>query len=125
MSIVIFFFKQRTAYELRIGDWSSDVCSSDLHRLHEGLRVRQRVPTAFARGRGEVVVEIDVRRSRHVAALELLKARGPAHPVAHVEDGRAGALVAQFCCRDQWTGHGPSLPARWCPRARGIIAPRG
>src|SRR3546814_5824842 len=60
------------------------------HRLHEGLRVRQRVPTAFARGRGEVVVEIDVRRSRHVAALELLKARGPAHPVAHVEDGRAG-----------------------------------
>src|SRR3546814_20090083 len=28
---VIFFFKQKTAYELRISDWSSDVCSSDLH----------------------------------------------------------------------------------------------
>src|SRR3546814_1656066 len=27
---VIFFFKQKTAYELRISDWSSDVCSSDL-----------------------------------------------------------------------------------------------
>src|SRR3546814_8228052 len=26
-----FFFKQKTAYELRISDWSSDVCSSDLH----------------------------------------------------------------------------------------------
>src|SRR3546814_4248253 len=26
----IFFFKQKTAYELRISDWSSDVCSSDL-----------------------------------------------------------------------------------------------
>src|SRR3546814_2425875 len=27
----VFFFKQKTAYELRISDWSSDVCSSDLH----------------------------------------------------------------------------------------------
>src|SRR3546814_1601416 len=30
MCCVVFFFKQRTAYELRISDWSSDVCSSDL-----------------------------------------------------------------------------------------------
>src|SRR3546814_3460137 len=29
---LIFFFKQKTAYELRISDWSSDVCSSDLGR---------------------------------------------------------------------------------------------
>src|SRR3546814_1268580 len=28
----VFFFKQKTAYEMRISDWSSDVCSSDLHR---------------------------------------------------------------------------------------------
>src|SRR3546814_4433516 len=28
--IDIFFFKQKTAYEMRISDWSSDVCSSDL-----------------------------------------------------------------------------------------------
>src|SRR3546814_3992683 len=27
----VFFFKQKTAYEVRISDWSSDVCSSDLH----------------------------------------------------------------------------------------------
>src|SRR3546814_3407935 len=27
---VFFFFKQKTAYEMRISDWSSDVCSSDL-----------------------------------------------------------------------------------------------
>src|SRR3546814_5758819 len=31
--LVFFFFKQKTAYEMRISDWSSDVCSSDLHRL--------------------------------------------------------------------------------------------
>src|SRR3546814_8149389 len=29
-SIAFFFFKQKTAYEMRISDWSSDVCSSDL-----------------------------------------------------------------------------------------------
>src|SRR3546814_3186299 len=30
MTTVFLFFKQKTAYELRISDWSSDVCSSDL-----------------------------------------------------------------------------------------------
>src|SRR3546814_7158832 len=30
MFIFVFFFKQKTAYEMRISDWSSDVCSSDL-----------------------------------------------------------------------------------------------
>src|SRR3546814_1109966 len=30
LRIVFFFFKQTTAYEMRISDWSSDVCSSDL-----------------------------------------------------------------------------------------------
>src|SRR3546814_10564681 len=29
----VFFFKQKTAYEMRISDWSSDVCSSDLSRI--------------------------------------------------------------------------------------------
>src|SRR3546814_8339284 len=30
----VFFFKQKTVYEMRISDWSSDVCSSDLPHLH-------------------------------------------------------------------------------------------
>src|SRR3546814_7831431 len=30
--LVFFFFKQKTAYEMRISDWSSDVCSSDLRQ---------------------------------------------------------------------------------------------
>src|SRR3546814_8929408 len=30
---MFFFFKQKTAYEMRISDWSSDVCSSDLFKL--------------------------------------------------------------------------------------------
>src|SRR3546814_3914885 len=30
LCLILFFFKQKTAYEMRISDWSSDVCSSDL-----------------------------------------------------------------------------------------------
>src|SRR3546814_10089941 len=32
---MIFFYKQKTAYEMRISDWSSDVCSSDLFTNYE------------------------------------------------------------------------------------------
>src|SRR3546814_2181823 len=38
-----FFFKQKTAYEMRISDWSSDVCSSDLSAI---ARIREVVTTA-------------------------------------------------------------------------------
>src|SRR3546814_14910827 len=34
---MFFVFKQKTAYEMRISDWSSDVCSSDLHKILENL----------------------------------------------------------------------------------------
>src|SRR3546814_12881426 len=43
-----FFFKQKTAYEMRISDWSSDVCSSDLagpaerHHRFQGAKYRRR-----------------------------------------------------------------------------------
>src|SRR3546814_3459113 len=56
---MIFFFKQKTAYEMRISDWSSDVCSSDLTGLpistegsSRGSRVRpQARATAKTRNR--------------------------------------------------------------------------
>src|SRR3546814_2362424 len=47
---VFFFFKQKTAYEMRISDWSSDVCSSDLR------------PVAYARQ----VDDRDLARAKHV-----------------------------------------------------------
>src|SRR3546814_7382524 len=43
----IFFFKQKTAYEMRISDWSSDVCSSDLlaanicEHIADGLALKE------------------------------------------------------------------------------------
>src|SRR3546814_8751148 len=50
-----FFFKQKTAYEMRISDWSSDVCSSDLGGAHllsfrSGADREIRPPPAGARG---------------------------------------------------------------------------
>src|SRR3546814_3552145 len=42
LCFVFFFFKQKTAYEMRISDWSSDVCSSDLrHAAADQPRGRQ------------------------------------------------------------------------------------
>src|SRR3546814_8932958 len=36
--VMFFFFKQKTAYELRISDWSADVCASDLEGDHHALK---------------------------------------------------------------------------------------
>src|SRR3546814_1158618 len=44
MYLVFFFFKQKTAYEMRISDWSSDVCSSDLHGDFRRDRPERRNP---------------------------------------------------------------------------------
>src|SRR3546814_2170830 len=44
IGLCFFFFKQKTAYEMRISDWSSDVCSSDLGALraiHQGPHLRE------------------------------------------------------------------------------------
>src|SRR3546814_7957844 len=41
---MLFFFKQKTAYELRISDWSSDVCSSDLPAPDQHIESRPHDP---------------------------------------------------------------------------------
>src|SRR3546814_9930137 len=46
---VLVFFKQKTAYEMRISDWSSDVCSSDLDRKSTQLSGGQQQRVAIAR----------------------------------------------------------------------------
>src|SRR3546814_18367026 len=47
---VLFFFKQKTAYELRISDWSSDVCSSDLAVQHLRCRLSDEQPALHRAG---------------------------------------------------------------------------
>src|SRR3546814_7800534 len=50
--LCFFFFKQKTAYEMRISDWSSDVCSSDLTEL--ALGNGHQLAPAVATGRAVV-----------------------------------------------------------------------
>src|SRR3546814_2683939 len=52
--IVILLFKQKTAYEMRISDWSSDVCSSDLHEPTPGIG-----PVGAQRHRGRNIERAD------------------------------------------------------------------
>src|SRR3546814_4744710 len=46
--VFVFFFKQKTAYEMRISDWSSDVCSSDLSSRPASNSITCRVRTEFS-----------------------------------------------------------------------------
>src|SRR3546814_16211426 len=57
-----FFFKQKTAYEMRISDWSSDVCSSDLDRIAP----QAHAPIEAARARRDFAVEIGIVAAREV-----------------------------------------------------------
>src|SRR3546814_7168549 len=53
MIVGCFFFKQKTAYEMRISDWSSDVCSSDLAEEQvqdEQVQEEQVMRKLFVRG---------------------------------------------------------------------------
>src|SRR3546814_1012907 len=50
MCVCFFFFKQKTAYEMRISDWSSDVCSSDLKR-HAAARPGETRPAGSGKSR--------------------------------------------------------------------------
>src|SRR3546814_1699778 len=74
-SAIICFVKQKTAYEMRISDWSSDVCSSDLHAEDDGDHdhaadqvqgVRNGGPEVRV---GDEVVEVFQARERMIAGL--------------------------------------------------------
>src|SRR3546814_3510143 len=65
----IFFFKQKTAYEMRISDWSSDVCSSDLN-LFAAIEAK-RSPDA-----ARLLFGLGIRHVGAVTARDLLKGLG-------------------------------------------------
>src|SRR3546814_6881759 len=97
MVVVIFFFKQKTAYELRISDWSSDVCSSDLVRVGPVRpRPEQRRQTPHHHGRSTTR---SVHRRRPV---------GETHtsPVGHAPHRSEERRVGKECvstCRFRWS----------------------
>src|SRR3546814_5893425 len=100
--LIFFFFKQKTAYEMRISDWSSDVCSSDLlrsssepireFRLHgDGDRLAEHVLKAHGVGQRSIVDALDNPRNDAAqlraddAVVEAAGAR-----VKHRDDALAG-----------------------------------
>src|SRR3546814_10730829 len=93
--VVFFFFKQKTAYEMRISDWSSDVCSSDLlrDRPEPGIvRLTLNRPKAYnslSTGlMAALQAELDtIRADRSVKAV-IIGAAGPGFCAGH-EIGRA------------------------------------
>src|SRR3546814_6577183 len=84
----VFFFKQKTAYEMRISDWSSDVCSSDL--AGERL-VGERALAAAAAGIIEAQKSLPA-RFRPCLERECLAARHVGSIAGQEDHGRAGAL---------------------------------
>src|SRR3546814_4253584 len=94
--MLFFFFKQKTAYEMRISDWRSDVCSSDL-RLDQGSGESQPLPAGVDGALGEQIpvdgkpAQID-RRAEPAAR----DADGPGRDAQGSESGDAGRWSAGF-----------------------------
>src|SRR3546814_6609647 len=84
MVVWFFFFKQKTAYELRISDWSSDVCSSDLFGLgqdHGALAI------GLGADRLRLLVALGAQAAGHLLAL------GTHAPVNVADHGAVGGQV--------------------------------
>src|SRR3546814_4408145 len=86
MCFVFFFFKQKTAYEMRISDWSSDVCSSDLVLEIEPDRAGLRVV--------EIILEQFVRLDIRAVPDRDQTAEAQAAPLAALDD--VGAQAARL-----------------------------
>src|SRR3546814_4263894 len=82
------FCKQKTAYEMRISDWSSDVCSSDL-----GSWVSRSSTNCGRSGRGP---------TKLISPLSTLQASGTADPGSRSEERRDGKECVSTC-RSRWS----------------------
>src|SRR3546814_8401991 len=98
VSVWFFFLKQKTAYEMRISDWSSDVCSSDL----VGWIFEARAPRDDA-----IPLRVD-RRARHRWRRDAAREAGEIglRPLAAVGERSYERRVGQECvrtCRSRWS----------------------
>src|SRR3546814_3438123 len=86
---LFFFFKQKTAYEMRISDWSSDVCSSDLGTIRQAQQILFDQGMIVTRqGVGAFVVSA-APRTRTIDVVQRLKTARAAIDDALAEIGRA------------------------------------
>src|SRR3546814_4418769 len=98
MIIFLFFFKQKTEYEMRISDWSSDVCSSDL----AGAGHQVLAPVRRTGGKTQRVEIGDERLERLVGDVEddQLLVRSEADPVAAGLLGGVGDQIGRASGRE-------------------------
>src|SRR3546814_1555895 len=92
---LFFFFKHKTAYEMRISDWSSDVCSSD-------LLGKCTVRTVSTNPRGEKSVSQAVRALITADELRRLKANQQIALIGRSEERRVGKECVSTC-RSRWS----------------------
>src|SRR3546814_122682 len=81
------FFKQKTAYEMRISDWSSDVCSSDLRACEKETAMKTRAAVAFEAKKPLEIVELDLEGPKAGEVLVEIMATGICHTDAYTLDG--------------------------------------
>src|SRR3546814_13187097 len=98
-SFVLFLlFKQKTAYEMRISDWSSDVCSSDLREPEMAARVGEiAVPTLILFGDEDRVINPSAAKTfnERIAGSEVVMLPGIGHlPMEEALDATAAAIAA-------------------------------
>src|SRR3546814_5622316 len=101
---MFFFYKQKTAYEMRISDWSSDVCSSDLEAaavpaglVPPGREGRRR--TGAAPRPARLRVRLPAARHRDLPARDQLL---PAERADRSEERRVGKECVSTC-RSRWS----------------------
>src|SRR3546814_13547903 len=107
----VFFFKQKTAYEMRISDWSSDVCSSDLAvERAEAMRALRHLRRAHERSCAEQesahiglvgTVAIDFDRG----ATNELAARRRLDDIGHRSEERRVGKEGVSTGRSRWSPH--------------------
>src|SRR3546814_15545463 len=111
--IFLLFFKQKAAYEMRISDWSSDVCSSDL-RQRVGLLEPPRRPRADRRRRQPEVAVARVPVLEDLLPLEGKRVLLRADFNVPVQDGRITddlPIRAPLPARKRLPGHAPTRVA--------------
>src|SRR3546814_7542863 len=90
LRLFFFFFKQKTAYEMRISDWSSDVCSSDLADLAD----RTAVEKAFAAHNPRRVINLAAQAGVRYAA---------ENPHVYRSEERRVGKECVSTCRSRWS----------------------